>query len=290
MSKETHRRLIIVSGLSGAGKTVVLNTLEDLSYFTIDNLPLSLLNELINQYLQTDSPLAGQIAIGIDARISQTDLSYLPDAIKSLTEKKILTELLYIEANNDILTKRFSETRRKHPLSSDSVSLTDAINQERNITETLAAAADLRIDTSQMQIHDLHNLVRERVAGREKAVLSLQIISFGYKNGIPKDADFVFDLRCLPNPYWNKALRAFSGQDQPVAEYLSKEHSVKQMLKDLKQFLDRWIPQFEADNRSYLTIAVGCTGGHHRSVFIAEELTTMFKEQGKQIILRHRDL
>jgi RNase adapter protein RapZ len=287
---ENDRRLIIVSGLSGAGKTVVLNTLEDLSYFTIDNLPISLLNELIVQFSKPDSNLANQIAIGIDARNNQADLSRLPETIMSLLDKHIPTELIYIEANDDILTKRFSETRRKHPLSSDSISLVDAIHQERNITSALVEAADLRVDTSQMQLNELRNIVRERIAHRDKAVLSLQIISFGYKNGIPKDSDFVFDLRCLPNPYWKKHLRQYTGMDQPIIDFLSKQNSVKQMLKDLGSFLDRWIPQFEADNRSYLSIAFGCTGGHHRSVFIAEQLAAEFRELGKQVIIRHRDI
>lgn len=287
---EKDRRLIIVSGLSGAGKTVVLNTLEDLSYFTIDNLPISLLNELIVQFSDPDSTLAKQIAIGIDARNSQADLSYLPETIMSLLDKHITTELIYIEANDEVLTKRFSETRRKHPLSSDSTSLVDAIHQERDITSVLSEAADLRIDTSQMQLHELRNIVQERIAHREKAILSLQIMSFGYKNGIPKDSDFVFDLRCLPNPYWKKHLRQYSGKDQPIIDFLLKQNSVKQMLKDLESFLDRWIPQFEADNRSYLSIAFGCTGGHHRSVFIAEQLAAEFREKGKQVIVRHRDI
>lgn len=284
------RRLIIVSGLSGAGKTVVLNTLEDLSYYTIDNLPTSLLNTLIEQFSEENNKLARQIAIGIDARNSQDDLSFLPETIMSLLDQHISTELIIIEADDDVLTKRFSETRRKHPLSSDSISLIDAIQQERNAIEILSEAADLRIDTSHMQLHELREIVLERIARREKGTLSLQIISFGYKNGIPKDSDFVFDLRCLPNPYWKKNLRQYSGKDQPVIDFLSKQNTVKQMLKDLRNFLDHWIPQFEADNRSYLSIAFGCTGGHHRSVFIAEHLASEFKESGKQVILRHRDI
>jgi RNase adapter protein RapZ len=287
---EQERRLIIVSGLSGAGKTVVLNTLEDLSYYTIDNLPVSLLNTLIEQFSEEDNKLAKQIVIGIDARNCLDDYSFLPEMIASLKNKNIPTELIYIEANDDVLTKRFSETRRKHPLSSDSVSLTDAINKERKVIEVLAEAADLRIDTSHMQLHELRDIVHKRMGQREKARLSLQFMSFGYKNGIPKDADFVFDLRCLPNPYWKKDLRKYSGKDKPVIEFLSKQDSVKLMLDDLEHFLERWIPQFEADNRSYLSIAFGCTGGHHRSVFMAEQLATKFNEINKQVIIRHRDL
>lgn len=287
---DIDRRLIIVSGLSGAGKTVVLNTLEDLSYYTIDNLPISLLSELITQFSKEDSDLPKLIAIGIDARNKKSELDYLPERITSLLEKKISTELIYIDANDEVLTKRFSETRRKHPLSSDQVSLLDAIHQEREITLEIAQASDLRVDTSFMQLNELRDIVRERIARREKAILSLQIISFGYKNGIPKDSDFVFDLRCLPNPYWKKHLRKYSGKDQPIIEFLSKQDSVMQMLNDLEGFLERWIPQFETDNRSYLSIACGCTGGHHRSVFIVEQLAKKFTQQGKQVIMRHRDL
>ena len=284
------RRLIIVSGISGAGKTVVLNTLEDLSFYTIDNLPVSLLGSLIEQFSEEDTNLAKHIAIGIDARNSLDDFSILPETIKTLRNKDIPAELVFIEANDDVLTKRFSETRRKHPLSSDTVSLTDAIKQERQVIGTLAEASDLRIDTSYMQLHELRDIVRQRIDQRKKARLSLQFMSFGFKNGIPKDADFVFDLRCLPNPYWNRDLRKYSGQDQPVIDFLSKQDNAIEMLNDLEQFLSRWIPHFEADNRSYLSIAFGCTGGHHRSVFIVEQLATKFNNSDKQVIIRHRDL
>ena len=287
---KNDRRLIIVSGLSGAGKTVVLNTLEDLSYYTIDNLPTSLLNTLMEQFVEEDSKLARHIAIGIDARNNLDDFSFLPKTVITLLEKHISTELIFIEADDDILTKRFSETRRKHPLTSSAISLTDAIKKEREATGALSEAADLRINTSHMQLHELRNIVRERIARREVATLSLQLMSFGYKNGIPKDSDFVFDLRCLPNPYWKKDLRQFTGKDEPIIAFLSKQNIVKQMLKDLNSFFEYWIPKFETDNRSYLSIAFGCTGGHHRSVFIAEQLAIKFKEGGKQVILRHRDI
>jgi RNase adapter protein RapZ len=289
MSEET-RRLIIVSGLSGAGKTVVLNTLEDLSYYTIDNLPISLLKTLIKQFSENDNSLANHIAIGIDARNNLNDFSFLPETIASLNNLDIPAELIFIEAEDDVLTKRFSETRRKHPLSSDNTSLSDAIKQERFIVGVLAEAADLRIDTSHMQLHELRDIIRKRIDQRKEARLSLQFMSFGYKNGIPKDTDFVFDLRCLPNPYWNKDLRKFSGKDQPVIDFLSKQDDVKQMMEDIEQFLNKWMPHFEADNRSYLSIAFGCTGGHHRSVFIVEQLADKFSKINKQVIIRHRDL
>ncbi len=289
--EEQEQRLIIVSGLSGAGKTVVLNSLEDLSYYTIDNLPTSLLNTFIEQFSDTkDNTLAKRIAIGIDARNNQNDLSFLPEKINALLEKKIAAELIYIDASDEVLTKRFSETRRKHPLSNNDISLADAINQERSVLSALSEAADLRIDTSHLLLHELRSIVRERIAKRDVTNLSLQFMSFGFKNGIPKDADFVFDLRCLPNPYWKKNLRHYSGKDQPVIDFLSKQNSVKLMLKDLGDFLNRWIPEFETENRSYLSIAFGCTGGHHRSVFIAENLASHFRELGKQVIIRHRDI
>ena len=218
------RRLIIVSGISGAGKTVVLNTLEDLSFYTIDNLPVSLLNTLIEQFSEENNTLAKHIAIGIDARNTLEDFSFLPETIKKLEDKNIPSELIFIEANDDVLTRRFSETRRKHPLSSEIVSLTDAIQQERNIIGPLAEASDLRIDTSYMQLHELRNIVRQRIDQRKNTKLSLQFMSFGFKNGLPKDADFIFDLRCLPNPYWNKDLRKYSGKEQPVIEFLSKQN------------------------------------------------------------------
>jgi len=285
-----ERRLIVVSGFSGAGKTVVLNTLEDLSFYTIDNLPVSLLNKLIEQLSEENNTLAKHIAIGIDARNTLEDFSFLPDTIKKLENKNIQSELIFIEANDDVLTRRFSETRRKHPLSSETISLSDAIQQERSIIGPLAEASDLRIDTSYMHLHELRNIVRQRIDQRKNTKLSLQFMSFGFKNGLPKDADFVFDLRCLPNPYWNKDLRKYSGQEQPVIEFLSKQNDVIEMMGDLEQFLNRWIPNFEADNRSYLSIAFGCTGGHHRSVFIAEQLANKFNNQEKKVMIRHRDL
>ncbi len=288
--KTQERRLIIVSGLSGAGKTVVLNALEDLSYYTIDNLPISLLNILIHQFSEKENNLAKHIAIGIDARNSLDDFSFLPEAIATLNSNNIPAEIIFMEASDDVLTKRFSETRRKHPLSTDSVSLSDAIKQERRIIDELAEAADLRIDTSHMQLKELRDIVNNRVDQRKKSRMSLQFMSFGYKNGIPKDADFVFDLRCLPNPYWNKDLRKYTGKDRPIIDFLNGQDSVQDMLKDLEYFLERWIPQFETDNRSYLSIAFGCTGGHHRSVFISEQLAAKFNAMDKPVIIRHRDL
>ena len=286
----TSRQLTIVTGLSGAGKTVVLNTLEDHSYYTIDNLPISLLDALTEQICDANGKFAEKIAVGIDARNSLDDLSRLLEMVSALRERELAVELVYIDADDAVLTRRFSETRRKHPLSSDDYSLDDAIKQERRIMSVFVEAVDIRIDTSHMLLHELRDLVRDRIARHKVASLSLQVISFGFKHGVPGDVDFVFDVRCLPNPYWKKHLRSYAGNEAPVVDFLQQQDSVKNMLQDLLVFFQRWIPQFEADNRSYLSIAIGCTGGHHRSVYLAEQLAARLIDDGKQVIIRHRDI
>lgn len=288
--KDEPRRLIIVSGLSGAGKTIVLNSLEDLTIYCIDNLPITLLEEFVRQLSDPNTALPQEVAIGIDARDPGYNFAKLSDMIDKINEGNISVELVFIEASDEVLTKRFSETRRKHPLSSDSVALADAIKKERVIMEPLSARCDIRIDTSHSLLHQLRNTVRKRIAKHDKKTLSLQFLSFGFKNGIPQDADFVFDVRCLPNPHWERNLRPFTGMDEPVIEFLENQSIVIEMLNDIKQYLDRWIPQFEADNRSYLSVAIGCTGGHHRSVYIAKQLSDYFIKNGKNVIIRHRDI
>lgn len=290
MMRKQGRRLIIISGLSGAGKTVALNSLEDLDFYCIDNLPISLLNEISKQISNPSSKYSNKFAIGIDARNPEQDIDNLPSTIAALKEQGIKVDLVYLEANDDVLTSRFSETRRKHPLSSDKKSLPEAIVLERQIMEKLSLLADMRIDTSHTLMHQLRDIVRERIAELPLSSLSIQFTSFGYKHGVPRDADFVFDVRCLPNPYWEKHLRSLSGKDQPVIEFLSKQELVLDMIKELQDFLERWIPKFEADNRSYLCVAIGCTGGHHRSVYIAETLSRYFLQLNKHVILNHRDI
>ena len=284
------RRLIIISGLSGAGKTVALNSLEDLGFYCIDNLPISLLCEFSNQLSDKKTGIIDDVAIGIDARNPEIDIVNLPETISTLKKKGLMIDVVYIEANDNILTNRFSETRRKHPLSSDSIPLADAIKKERHIMEELSEYADIHIDTSHSLMHELRDIVREKIARRPISSLSIQFTSFGYKHGIPNDADFVFDARCLPNPYWEKHLRGLSGKDEQVIKFLSKQKLVSDMLNQLKDFMEKWIPQFEADNRSYLCVAIGCTGGHHRSVYLAESLAEYFLQQGKHVIINHRDI
>lgn len=287
---EKAPRLIIVSGLSGAGKTVLLNALEDLSYYAIYNLPAGLLGPLIEQFTGADGRLAGPIAISIDTRHNSAGLDTLPAALSALAAKRLCPELIFVEADPAILTRRFSETRRKHPFSSADVPLADAIRRERRAIGVIAEAADLRLDTSHLNLHELREVAVRRIARRPQGALSLQIMSFGYKNGLPGDADFVFDLRCLPNPYWHKALRALSGREPAVADFLQQQPAVTALFDELRGFLDNWLPRFEAGGRSYLGIALGCTGGLHRSVFMAEQLARYFEENGRAIILRHRDI
>ena len=284
------RRCIIVSGLSGAGKSVVLNTLEDLDYYCIDNLPVTLLRQFGAGIEDRPADIYSRVAVGIDARSPEDDLSALPDIIAELRGAGTLAELVFMEADTEVLTKRFSETRRKHPLTRDKVSLAEAINRERSVLGGLAETADLRIDTSRTSVHELRELVRNRIAERQAGGLAIQLLSFGYKHGTPRDADFVFDVRCLPNPHWQKELRRYSGLDRPVIEYLEEQQAALDMLADLRRFLNRWIPEFEKENRSYLSIAVGCTGGHHRSVYMVEQLAAGLREGGCQILVRHRDL
>jgi UPF0042 nucleotide-binding protein len=282
----TSRRLIFVSGLSGAGKSVVLHALEDLNYYCIDNLPISLmdgLSEQIENYPEF-------IAIGIDARNIKDDIFSLPDCIQSLRRKGMPTELIFLDASEDILTKRFSETRRKHPLSAKDIPLHEAISLERRLLSELSESADLRIDTSHTTVHDLRRLILDRVSSRKAPVMSLLLMSFGYKFGSPRDADFIFDMRCLPNPYWDSNLRPCSGKDQAVIDFLGGQPEVARMRDHLLAFLKEWVPAFEAENRSYLTVAVGCTGGRHRSVFMVDRLEEGLRSPDKNIIVRHRDL
>ena len=285
-----RRRLIIVSGLSGAGKSQALNALEDLDYFCIDNLPISLFNQLIALLIDEDNAFPPNVAVGIDARSPEKDLSTLPKSIERLREAGVTTELVFVEAVKSVLTTRFGETRRKHPLSTADLPLIDAIDRERQLLGFLSDMADLHIDTSRTSIHELRDIVRQRLANRPAGSLSLQFISFGYKNGVPRDADFLFDVRCLPNPYWEKELRDFTGKDAAVTEFLSGLPTVTEMNHNIRDFLERWLPLFEAENRSYLCIAIGCTGGRHRSVYLVEELSNYFRNKKKHVVTRHRDL
>lgn len=284
------RRLIIVSGLSGAGKTVALNTLEDIGLYCIDNLPVGLLPAFAAQISDQTITATSEIAIGIDARNPASEVNRLPDMIKQLKSASLTLELVFMDASDDVLMRRFSETRRKHPLSSATTTLNDAIKKERRIMEALSEHADLRLDTSHTQLHELREIVRQRIAARKPERLSLQLLSFGYKHGVPRDADYVFDVRCLPNPYWQEHLRGLNGRDQAVMDFLSTQEPVNEMITQIDQFVRYWLPFFRKENRSYLCVAIGCTGGRHRSVYIVEQLAARITTPEEDIIVVHRDV
>ncbi|MBZ0070279.1 MAG: RNase adapter RapZ [Gammaproteobacteria bacterium] len=283
-------RLVIVSGLSGSGKSVALHTLEDLGYYCIDNLPIGLLEPFAQQLLDSPSPNPDNAAVGIDARNQSTELQHFPQIVRRLRERGIHCEIVYLQADDETLLKRFSETRRKHPLSGPDVPLADAIRQERSLLEPISANASLHIDTTHTHIHQLRDLVQERVAGKTTGTLSLLFKSFGFKHGVPEDADFVFDVRCLPNPHWDARLRPQTGLDADVVEYLDAQPMVDTMFDSIHDFLDTWIPYFERENRSYLTVALGCTGGQHRSVYLARRLGEHFRARHPSVLVRHREL
>jgi len=283
-------RLIVVSGLSGSGKSVALNMLEDLDYYCFDNLPAGLLPGFICYTVRTSEPAYRLTAVGVDARNRPEDLADVPRLLDELRRSGIGCELLFLRADNEQLLKRFSETRRRHPLSRSGIGLQEALDQERRLLAPVANAADLTIDTSRLSVHELRDLVRERVVERASGGPSLLFESFAYRHGVPDDADFVFDARALPNPYWNPSLREHTGRDEPIRQFMGAQEEANRFLEDVQGFLERWLPSLVRSNRSYLTVAVGCTGGQHRSVYLAERLATHFQGRYGRTLIRHRDL
>ncbi|MDH3646344.1 MAG: RNase adapter RapZ [Gammaproteobacteria bacterium] len=283
-------RLIIVSGLSGSGKSVALHMLEDLGHYCIDNIPVTLLKSFVQGTVQTKERAYERTVVGVDARNRPSDLANLPSIVREIRASGIECDVLFLHADEPTLIKRYRETRRKHPLSGEGVGLQQAIARESVLLEPVASEADLIIDTSTTSVHDLRELIRERVAARRESQLSLQFQSFGYKNGLPADADIVFDVRCLPNPYWVPSLRGQTGRDPEVVEWLSNQSDVNDMLESIAGYLQRWIPEFLRSNRSYLTVAVGCTGGQHRSVYLVERLADSFQDASEQVLVRHTGL
>ncbi len=282
--------LVIVSGLSGSGKSVALHTLEDMGYYCIDNLPAQLLGAFGEHLLKKADTGYQLTAIGIDARNHPEELSTMPHLLGRLRAQGIAHTILFLEADSETLIKRFSETRRKHPLTKQNLPLEEAIRTERQLLEPLIDSADLRLDTTGINAHQLQELIRGHMAKAPGQRLSLLFQSFGYKHSVPRDADFVFDVRCLPNPYWRIELRPLNGRDPSVQKFMDGEPAVAHMRDDLIAFLERWIPRFEADGRNYLTVAVGCTGGQHRSVYMAEALGAHFQERKQEVMVRHREL
>lgn len=280
-------RLIFLSGLSGSGKSVALNMLEDLDYYCIDNIPAALLQSFIAHTVRSGALVYQRTAVGIDARNPDADIGTVPPLIDELKRSGIPCELLFLVASDEELLRRYAETRRKHPLSTQGVSLRDAIALERRLLEPVINAADLVIDTSRLGVHELRELVNRRVAHRPPDRMSVLLESFGYKNGIPGDADFVFDARSLPNPYWEPGLRALTGRDEAVVRFLETHAAVGRYIEEVDAFVQARIPEHQAANRRYLTVAVGCTGGQHRSVYVIERLAARIAARWPQVVLRH---
>ena len=278
-------QLILISGLSGAGKSTALKILEDSGYYCVDNLPIPMLEQLINLYTQYNYK---KIALSVDTRSSPM-LEQLPKSIKVLQQQGVKTQIIYLDAKDDILIKRFSETRRKHPLSDGKNTVSDCIKQERRMLEPVEAIAH-KIDTSDLSANTLRNFVKQFV-NADFSQLNIIIQSFGFKYGLPIDSDFVFDARCLANPYYDPEIRDFNGMQQPIIDFLDKQEKVQEMCQDIYELIGKWLHEFAADNRNYLTISIGCTGGKHRSVYLVEKLATMFKQQySYQVLKRHRQI
>lgn len=283
-------RLIIVSGLSGSGKSVALHVLEDLGYYCVDNLPAALLNSVVEEVRSGGDNTKQLLAVGVDARNRRNDLESLPQLISDLEKRGIQTDMLFLQASDDVILKRYSETRRRHPLAEHGTALLAAIAKERAMLADVADLADLIIDTSRTSIYELAEAIRERMVQRSADTLSVLIESFGFRNGIPADADFVFDIRCLPNPYWTMELRGLTGEDEEVRKFLGSQPEVNAMYEDILTFLKRWIPAYDDLHRSYLTVAIGCTGGQHRSVYMADKLAEALRETHDPVLTRHNEL
>ncbi|MGQ0429491.1 MAG: RNase adapter RapZ [Gammaproteobacteria bacterium] len=283
-------RLIVISGLSGSGKSVALNVLEDLGWYCIDNIPAGLLQAVVQHSVQTEEPLYRRLALGLDARNRPADLAAVPALLGDLERSGLRCEVLYLHAEDEVLLRRYAETHRRHPLAGAGRTLADAIAEERRLLHPLIDRSDLVIDTSRMSVHELRDLIGKRVEQREPGRLSILFESFGFKHGVPGDADFVFDTRALPNPYWEPALKPLTGRDGPVIAFLEASPQVRRMAEDLARFLEARLPEYEGANRGYLTVAIGCTGGQHRSVYLAERLAAHFRPQYPNVLVRHNAL
>lgn len=283
-------RLILVSGLSGSGKSVALHMLEDLGYYCVDNIPAALLKAFMSHTLRSADNQYERVAVGLDARNTAAEIATVPALISELRASGIPCEMLFLTASDEALLRRFAETRRKHPLSSSTQGLREAIARERDLLEPVVQSADLIIDTSHTGVHALRDMIRSRVERRSNLRLSILFESFGFKYGIPGDADFVFDARALPNPYWEPGLRALTGRDAEVAQYLETSADVARLAADITRFVEARIPEYMATNRGYMTIAIGCTGGQHRSVYLVEKITADFATRHPDISARHSSL
>mgnify|MGYP003664424428 CR=1 FL=1 len=282
-------RLIVISGRSGSGKSTALHQLEDEGFYCIDNLPVSLLPALVEKAGSEEFALFQGTAVCIDARNAWKDLKNFRGILDSLPDS-VETQVLYLDALVPALLRRFGETRRRHPLSNDSVSLAEAIDQEQSLLEPIASSASLVLDTSQMTIYELRDAIKQQLLGTSMGTMSILIQSFGFKRGVPADANLVYDVRILPNPHWVKELRLKTGLDEEVAEFLENQQMTADLYDDICHYLDVWLPRYREGNRSYLNIALGCTGGQHRSVYLANRLFKHYKAEYPSMHIRHREL
>lgn len=283
-------KLIIVSGRSGSGKSTALHVLEDLGFYCIDNLPIGLLFPLTEEASQASPQKLRNIAVSIDARNLADEIANFEAMHERLKTAELKVEIIFLDATDQALLQRFHATRRKHPLSNDRTSLREAIIGEKRLLEPLAKLADLYIDTTELSMYELRDMVKQRIVGRREQELALLFQSFGFKHGVPVDSDYVFDVRCLPNPYWDPNLRKFTGVDPEVKAFLEQQPATQHMLDDIKRFLESWLPAFRESNRSYMTISIGCTGGQHRSVFMCEQLGAYFESHYSNVQVRHTEL
>lgn len=279
--------VVIVSGMSGGGKSTALNALEDLGYYCIDNLPGSLLPDFGPRML-ADPELYKKVALGIDARSRDADMQVVLDWIDWLNQNGFDSKLLYITADKSVLIKRFSETRRRHPLTSGQLVLSEAIDNERKILEPLREHSDQIIDSSNINIHQLRRQVWASVDSLKDG-MTIVLQSFAFKQGVPQDVDFMFDARILPNPYWEDGLQGLTGQDDAVREWLESDQMVLDMGRDILKFMQTWLPGFVDTQRSYVNIGIGCTGGKHRSVYLAEKLASALRAEHDKVVVHHRE-
>ncbi|PLW82906.1 RNase adapter RapZ [Kineobactrum sediminis] len=282
-------QLVIISGRSGSGKSTALHQLEDEGYYCIDNLPVALLPALVEEASGPEFSHFRGAAVCIDARNAWRNLEDFSSILNSLPAT-VNSEIVFLDAQDPVLIKRFSETRRKHPLSGEQMPLAEAIERERQLLEPIAVAAALMLDTSQMTIYELRDAIRQRLVGDTTGSMSLLIQSFGFKRGVPTDADLVFDVRMLPNPHWVKELRLQNGLDQDVQAFLEAQPLTDELFGSICQYLDQWLPHYRASNRSYMTVAIGCTGGQHRSVYLAARLYRHYRQDYPHVHIRHREL
>lgn len=287
-AREEGQHIVIVSGLSGAGKSTVLNALEDMGYYCVDNLPAALLHDFGPQ-IQAEPKLYGRVALGIDARAPGLRLDEVPAWLQELRASGLRCQLLYLTAADTTLVKRFSATRRKHPLAQGEGALQASIAKERELLEPVRLSADRELDTSETNIHQLRYMTWQCV-GPDSDGITVVLQSFGFSNGVPADADFVFDVRSLPNPHWNADLRPLTGRDPKVARWLEQDRQVEALSGDIRDFLHRWLPELDKSQRSFVTVGIGCTGGHHRSVYMVERLAAELRTAFPEIMIHHRDL